>query len=1747
MNGMGYILFGEKYVETQGGMMRRVFKLLLNRNPQAVAEAVETLPCLSTTDYTRDLGALSTAPDAFVNSCLLDVGERTICLATSYNMEQKRKHISDLFRLCGEDESNFQVLGPEKYQPQRTDSAGRKRSVDGVSYQLFGKHYRSAQTEMLYRVFAEFLREAPQLADWAVEHLNCVSDIDYTNPANQENGVPSMFRSCRLVKAGGKTLCIGGNYALKYKQNYIEKFRRQAGFPEDAFIMFSDGEEAPLALWQKEAIRAALNAVETREENGSAGLLLQPEGPGKRRMLGELIRELLKDGKRTLLLLTHTAALAAEYEKFMQDRLGTLCLVRRADSVRELADLVNTMGVLTISTAQKMLDKFHNSFHYNAKIEPFSVSPSLVVVVEEASVNYFGRTFEDMRKRFPKAVFLGLSRECFPERRLMQMFGPILYRYTYQQAYEDGLLRAVRYQEVRFVSSALYDNQQNAKKLSLEEIAEEARQIAERMLEEDCFAQLLCADRGIQAEFCRQLLPRLGPERLRVRFGAAFGAGAKYDPLPRGVKSWDGKRFRGLVLSCAPDSGTAAFDVVFLTKRVNRRTLLNMLSSLSRDSSSRTKDGLLVDFFHGWEKIDSLIHGEFPIYYDEGSDAGLLRDMREQLTEMLSQKDYAGAIAMLEKISDRYPTAGAALKEQLAFLYPPPAENETRYWQRNQDALAWQSGLWRLLSRDSIMGRIAPEDTSDIAGEEDREDALEPTAVMTEEPSQARGSRLEQAVAELLRRLFELSDDDGLEALRVQGSGMQFGFDIAFTYRDRYDMPVNCVVECKNYIESPIPMNDIVGKLIQTNGLKREIDHWILISPNGRVTNELWKTLEEWREDSPWTTIRDIQIWTRDERVNELFGLFPDLFDQFYWEDDHNRPREWNEEKRAGILAAWRKKLLPVPHLPREWKAYLRDPRYLLTHSESDKKTAQRYEETYLRRVAMRLSDEQERLIDGTAEKEIFRWLERDDTPCALLLGDFGDGKSFFTYTLARQLAERFLASPKAGWLPLRLSLRELGDHPLDSYDFLTRRLSEFHAEISSWTLVNKEYRFLLMLDGLDEMSQGMNDAILLDNLVILERLMEPFRGNKLLVTSRKMVIYSDKVHERILDMLQQPEVWHIAPLRREDGFAFLDFFADTPERRSRLRRLQQTHDLMGLATKPLFLDMLRVQMDKADQNSIRKLDNVEIYQDYAKEILNRKYSYQLLRRGDRTSPNQVISRLLELLEQLAICLQRLGADSISLTDFREMIDQKELAQKLWDIVDESEETEEDTDNRLSNRSLLKYDSLHPENRAFCHRSMQEYFVARGICRRLCAADGTAAQELLMTCRFSHEVMGFAGMELQRLDIGRQQAVAKRLSGFAHETAGRQSDEQREAFSRLGTNSVNLLHMGKFGLPETDWSNLMLDNALLSGEELFGKDFSGSTMRFAHLDNANLTGCDLRRCDFTGVQFEKSGQLLSFAPISYEGVLLAYYRDGKMRRWQIADGGTQTLAEEEKVKNACLFLRGRGREGVLVPERLRFWRRSISAVEASGYVDLHRDVRVLDITGDSVLLSQQGILRLISLEDGALRWQREISCLFDARALSRDAILLWTKESGLKLVLIRGISDSLECTRRENAPLMCATMASAREGIVWVESAQGKLKRFRIMFGEVGEMPRIEWRAVTLTSDERISALASDNAEELFVATARGAIHHYQLNDTGELQRVHDYRLELRCTGACIDGVRPQAQYEMLRAAIGRADDRQGA
>ena len=67
--------------------------------------------------------------------------------------------------------------------------------------------------------------------------------------------------------------------------------------------------------------------------------------------------------------------------------------------------------------------------------------------------------------------------------------------------------------------------------------------------------------------------------------------------------------------------------------------------------------------------------------------------------------------------------------------------------------------------------------------------------------------------------------------------------------------------------------------------------------------------------------------------------------------------------------------------------------------------------------------------------------------------------------------------------------------------------------------------------------------------------------------------------------------------------------------------------------------------------------------------------------------------------------------------------------------------------------------------------------------------------------------------------------------------------------------------------------------------------------------------------------------------------------------------------------------------------------------------------------------------------------------------------------------------------------------------------------------------------------ETRILETALDSVGGLYIGTAEGAVIRCTAGESGEFEKRQAFRLELKCAGALIDGVRPEEQFEILRRA----------
>lgn len=820
----------------------------------------------------------------------------------------------------------------------------------------------------------------------------------------------------------------------------------------------------------------------------------------------------------------------------------------------------------------------------------------------------------------------------------------------------------------------------------------------------------------------------------------------------------------------------------------------------------------------------------------------------------------------------------------------------------------WQIHLWRLVSRFNEPF-VAPHyelRTADEGAHDDEspaEDAhsespldMGRTAASDVARPEEKGEQLEEAIVTLFGSLFDLEAGDHnitVQKLRQQTRGLQFGHDVNISLRftgPTIAADVKCHLECKN-LSRPVTLEDVSAKLAQEKLYDRGISHWILVSPVADPANELDYALEEWESKGEYGF--QVQVWSPTTFVEEFFALSPEVHKLFYPTSQLD-PVALTDAQRNAIRQRWTDRLAPAGRVPRIWQRYLRDPANCCTSMEL-LDTAE-LDDLYCRHLEPLATDEAGNVLEEPLAHYVDAWLDDPHNPCMLVLGEYGDGKTVFSYLTARVQSERFLQAPETGWFPLRMSLRELGAAGSDR-GFLRRRLEEFGATFEDWVALRRQQaQILVVLDGFDEMSKSLDPETISHNIERLLELRDLFNGTKILLTSRTHFFASRNNKERLLDRLGAPQILHLARFPRSQTLAHLEQFAVNPEQRKRLTEIRMLHDPIGLAAKPLYLQMIKDSLDSLSNRD--DLDEVALYETYARSSLERKSS-QLDTDKLEGTLSQIVDNLERILERIAVTLQTSDAEYFLLADF-DSESELALAKELWSMTQipnrDPAHVANDATARVGARSLLSRVHTVDEDEHwpvdFCHRSMREFFAARGICRQLNEAP-ELVRETLKSEAINHEILDFAAALLRRRSDAGWKSALKGLIKTA---------ESRE--SPLGGNCATLLYRAMSELEGTDWSGLNLDRADLGGADLSKKNFSKTSMRSASLDNTNLEDSDFRGADLTGVRFEQTTRVTAIcAERLPSDRLLAAYADGFIREWEfshprkdgytiLAEGGT---------------------------------------------------------------------------------------------------------------------------------------------------------------------------------------------------------------------------------------------------------------
>lgn len=565
----------------------------------------------------------------------------------------------------------------------------------------------------------------------------------------------------------------------------------------------------------------------------------------------------------------------------------------------------------------------------------------------------------------------------------------------------------------------------------------------------------------------------------------------------------------------------------------------------------------------------------------------------------------------------------------------------------DNNALDWCTSLWRIIRAGVDLGTVAAP-VAAVSGSSDR------SVEATEDDWISR-------TVGLFGEVFTFSVEDAA-AFRASLSdpGALSNPDWVFTFdaSAKIDLTRRCRVVCTNRI-APLQLADLRPIWLETARAAQPPDHWILLSLRASPDAALISFIESDLASASFGFA--VHCWDSRMGVHELLGIEPTLLERFCPGVDVGGSADTVED----VVTRFRE-LRPTTSsgLPEPWDSYAKEPSSLC-FSEGERTEL---ELAYLSRIDLGLLGADSTPLSGTAEQRLIdAWLENPQAPrCCFLLGDFGDGKSFLTYTLARRLLEGFRAKPAKGILPLRLALREFRREG-GPRAFLDARLERFGATLRDWANARRRFRTLVILDGFDEISTQIDPDTVTRNI---RELLDCYRApeleqSRILVTSRRHFFESSD-SKRLLTRLDNPLVFRLAPIARARVREGLKQSVAAPDQQALLWRIEKMHDPLGLAAKPLFYQMVRDTLQELPQ----QLDEAAVYESYVHRSLQRKL--ELLDDPQlRTDQQENMERMLEVLDRLAEQLQASGQPFCSLKVLADASEMR-LAEQLWDISDEN-------------------------------------------------------------------------------------------------------------------------------------------------------------------------------------------------------------------------------------------------------------------------------------------------------------------------------------------------------------------------------------------------------------------------------------------------------------------------------------------
>lgn len=493
---------------------------------------------------------------------------------------------------------------------------------------------------------------------------------------------------------------------------------------------------------------------------------------------------------------------------------------------------------------------------------------------------------------------------------------------------------------------------------------------------------------------------------------------------------------------------------------------------------------------------------------------------------------------------------------------------------------------------------------------------------------------------------------------------------------------------------------------------------------------------------------------------------------------------------------------------------------------------------------------------------ELMGLMTGDHARFALLLGDFGRGKTFALREVARRIAE---TAPRM--IPILIELRTLDK--AHSVDGLVAAHLANHGEelidLKAFHYMLREGRIVLLFDGFDELASRVTYDRAADHLDTLLHAAED--KAKIIVASRTQHF---KSHAQVFTALG--ERVGLLPHRRilgvEDftpaqirSYLVNRYGGDERKADARLRLINGVQDLLGLSQNPRMLSFI-ADLDEHRLRAVAGAQHTLSAASLYREILNSWLLFEADRSSGipRAETGLGIDDLWQAVTTLALRLWESGESRLRPAELTEVAD------TLVGLAD-GQLSSSQRAHAMGAGSLLV--RTEEGEFGFLHHSVVEWLIAQSIASALNSGEDSGSPDFAVTAPNSSPV---APPQLQRrplsqltieflCDLADTQACQAWVSRVLADTSAGEV-ERSNAFkvhTRLRTPATADLRgasMQGEDLSYRDFQDVDLTGADLTGARLVGTNLTRAVLRDARLvgtrlDDATLVGADLTGADLT--------------------------------------------------------------------------------------------------------------------------------------------------------------------------------------------------------------------------------------------------------------------------------------------------------